>query len=112
MADSLNFAYLPGDNAEHGKREEYEVVRESLDRLRVPGFAIVGDHDVHSRSHANFLQYPMPMAFYSFQVGRCRFLALDCFAADDPKAFDLSAEQLRSEERRVGKEWRSSSSPF
>jgi Icc protein len=94
MADSLNFAYLPGDNAEHGKREEYEVVRESLDRLRVPWFAIVGDHDVHSRSHANFLQYPMPMAFYSFQVGRCRFLALDCFAADDPKAFDLSAEQL------------------
>jgi 3',5'-cyclic-AMP phosphodiesterase len=36
----------------------------------------------------------MPMAFYSFDVGPCRFFALDCLAADDPGTFDLWREQL------------------
>jgi len=57
MADSLSFAYLPGDNADHGKVEEYELVREGLDRLKLPWFAIVGDHDVHPKSHDNFLRF-------------------------------------------------------
>jgi 3',5'-cyclic-AMP phosphodiesterase len=94
MADSLNFAYLPGDNADHGRSEEYGLVREGLDRLRLPWVAITGDHDVQQRSHANFLRYMMPEAFYSFEIGRCRFFALDCFAADDPTRFDLSGEQI------------------
>ena len=47
MADSLSFGYLPGDNADHGERAEYALVREGLDRLNLPWFAIVGDHDVH-----------------------------------------------------------------
>jgi Icc protein len=94
MADSLNFAYLPGDNADHGKAEEYELVREGLNRLQLPWFAIVGDHDVHSKRHYNFLHSMMPEPFYRFEVGSYRFFALDAFVSDDPKVFDISSEQF------------------
>jgi hypothetical protein len=94
MADSLNFAYLPGDNAEHGETEEYELVREGLDRLKLPWFAIVGDHDVHLKRHYNFLHFLMPEPFYRFEVGSYRFFAVDAFVSDDPKVFDISSEQL------------------
>jgi hypothetical protein len=94
MADSLTFAYLPGDNAEHGKAEEYELVREGLDRLTLPWFAIVGDHDVHPKRHHNFLHFMMPEPFYRFEVASYRFFALDAFVSDDPKVFDISSVQL------------------
>src|SRR5713226_5242839 len=94
MVDSLSFAYLPGDNADHGKVEEYELVRKGLDRLKLPWFAIMGDHDVHPKSHDNFLQFMMPDAFYRFEVGSYRFFALDARACDAPRVFDISREQL------------------
>src|ERR1700721_4358215 len=94
MADSLNFAYLPGDNADHGRVDEYELVRQGLDRLNLPWFAIVGDHDVHPKSHDNFKRFMMPAAFYRFDAGSYSFLAFDAFASDDPKVFDISQEQL------------------
>jgi Icc protein len=94
MANSLNFAYLPGDNADHGAEEEYELVSEARDLLRLPLFAIVGDHDVHLQSHSNFLKYMMPQPFYSFEVAECKFFALDAFASDNPRVFDVSDAQL------------------
>jgi len=94
MADSVSFVYLPGDNADHGDEAEYVLVREGLDRLNLPWFAIVGDHDVHLKSHDNFLKYMMPQAFYSFEVGACRYFALDSFASGDPRVFDISDAQL------------------
>jgi 3',5'-cyclic-AMP phosphodiesterase len=94
MKGSLNFVYLPGDNADHGRSEEYELVREGMDQLRLPWFAVVGDHDVHEKNHANFLHYMMPQAYYSFECGSCRFYALDSFASDNPKLFDVSTQQL------------------
>ena len=94
MAHSLNFAYLPGDNADHGEVEEYELVRQRLDQLNLPWFAIVGDHDVHLKSHNNFNRFMMPEAFYRFDLGLYGFLALDAFASNDPKTFGISGEQL------------------
>ena len=94
MADSLNFAYLPGDNADHGMAEEFALVREGLNRLELPWFPIVGDHDVHQRTHNDFLEFMMPEPFYRFEVESYRFFALDAFVSDDPKVFDISSEQL------------------
>jgi 3',5'-cyclic-AMP phosphodiesterase len=94
MVDSLNFAYLPGDNADHGGVEEYELVRQRLDQLNLAWFAIVGDHDVHLKSHNNFNRFMMPEAFYRFDLGLYSFLALDAFASNDPRVFDISKEQL------------------
>ena len=94
MADSLNFAYLPGDNTDHGGIDEYELVRQGLDQLNLPWFAIVGDHDVHAKSHDNFKRFMMPEAFYRFDLGLYSFLALDAFASNNPKTFGISEEQL------------------
>jgi 3',5'-cyclic-AMP phosphodiesterase len=94
MADSLNFAYLPGDNADHGGIDEYGLVRQGLDQLNLPWFAIVGDHDVHLKSHDNFNCFMMPEAFYRFDLGLYSFLALDAFFSNDPKTFGISEEQL------------------
>lgn len=94
MGDSLNFAYLPGDNADHGRIDEYELVRQGLEQLTLPWFAIVGDHDVHPNNHDNFKRFMMPEAFYRFDAGSYSFLALDAFASDDPKVFDICQEQL------------------
>jgi len=70
-------------------------VREGLNRLQLPWFAIVGDHDVHPKRHHNFLHFMMPEPFYRFEIGSYRFFALDAFASDDPKVFDISSEQLK-----------------
>jgi hypothetical protein len=44
-AGALDFAFLPGDNANHGEREQYERVVAALDGLPMPRYAIPGDHD-------------------------------------------------------------------
>lgn len=94
MADSLSFAFFPGDSAEHGLSEEYEAVRIGLERLNLPYLSIVGDHDVHSRSFEHYLSYMMPVTSFRFELGSYRFIGLNAFATADPKRFDLSAEQL------------------
>jgi 3',5'-cyclic-AMP phosphodiesterase len=99
MSDSISFVYLPGDNADHGTEEEYELVREAIDRLVVPWYAIVGDHDVHNKSLETFKRYLMPAPVYAFEVSDYRFLALNAFASENSEIFDLSEEQLSWLER-------------
>jgi Icc protein len=94
MAESMAFAYLPGDNADHGTAQEYESVRSALSVLRIPYFAIVGDHDARGRSFDNFRHFLMPDMYYYFSVGQVRFFALNAFAQEDPERFDVSIEQL------------------
>jgi Icc protein len=94
MAESITFSYLPGDNADHGTAQEYECVRSALAVLRIPYFAIVGDHDVRRCSFSNFRRFLVPDTYYSFSVGPYRFFALNAFARANPKHFDVSIEQL------------------
>jgi Icc protein len=101
MSDSMSFVYLPGDNADHGSAEEYELVRAAMDRLLVPWYAIAGDHDVHPQSLVNFDRYLMPAAVFAFEISDYRFLALNAFEFEDPKVFDLSEDQLNRLEREL-----------
>jgi Icc protein len=94
FAGRASFVYLPGDNADHGDNPAYTAVREALDQLHLPWCAIVGDHDVHEKSHANFLAALSPQLTYSFTVGRVRFLALNAFDVPEPPSFTLLAPQL------------------
>lgn len=94
MSGSVSFVYLPGDNADQGEAAQYEVVREALDQLKLPWFAIVGDHDVHLKSLDNFRHFMMPEPVYSFDVGEYRFLALNAFASANPRHFDIPDEQM------------------
>ena len=42
---ALDFAFLPGDNANHGEPEQYRRIAAVLDRLPMPRHVIPGDHD-------------------------------------------------------------------
>ncbi len=95
FAESVSFVLLPGDNADHGDFPAYAVVRQSLDRLRLPWCAIVGDHDVEQKSSHNFRTSLAQETHYSFAVGNTRFLALNAFDVPEPSSFAVLPEQLR-----------------
>jgi 3',5'-cyclic-AMP phosphodiesterase len=95
FADSVSFVFLPGDVADDGSRSAYEVVRGELDRLKVPWCAIIGDHDVHEKSFANFKEAMSEQTHYAFTVGDTRFLAMNAFDVPEPPSFTVSEEQLK-----------------
>jgi hypothetical protein len=97
---SISFVFLPGDVAEDGSRSAYAVVRRSLDRLEIPWCAILGDHDVHEKSFANFLEAMSIAALpgatnYAFTAGPARFLAMNAFDVPDPASFTVAEDQLQ-----------------
>ncbi len=94
FANSISFVFLPGDNADHGDAPAYEVIRRTLDRLRVPWCAIVGDHDVEQKSFDNFKTYLTPETHYAFTTGKVHFLALNAFDVPEPPSFTVLSEQL------------------
>jgi Icc protein len=95
FADNVSFVFLPGDVADDGSRAAYAVVRGELDRLKVPWCAIIGDHDVHQRSFANFKEAMSEKTHYAFTVGDTRFLAMNAFDVPEPPSFTVSDEQLQ-----------------
>lgn len=95
FAGSISFVYLPGDVADDGSRSAYGVVRESLDRLKVPWCAILGDHDVHEKSFANFLNAMSQKTHYAFTAGGVRFIAMNAFDVPEPPSFTVLPKQLR-----------------
>ena len=94
FAESISFAFLPGDNADHGDVQAYGVVRQALDPLRVPWCAIVGDHDVEQGSFDHFKAAMAEQTHYAFTVGGVRFLALNAFDVPVPSSFAVLPEQL------------------
>ena len=95
FADAVSFVYLPGDIADDGSRGAYAVVRQSLDRLQAPWYAILGDHDVHEKSFANFLNSMAQETRYAFTVGDVRFLALNAFDIPHPGSFAVLPQQMQ-----------------
>ena len=93
--DSVSFVFLPGDVADDGSRSAYAVVRGELDRLNVPWCAIIGDHDVHEKSFANFKEAMSEKTYYAFTGGDTRFLAMNAFDVPAPPSFTVSKEQLK-----------------
>ena len=97
----VNFAFLPGDLAEHGQPAEFELARAALDWLAIPWFSIIGDHDVHTRSFDAYRETIQPAEYYSFDCGGYRFLALNAFSRPAPDSFVVDEVQLRFLEDRV-----------
>ena len=95
FADSVSFVFLPGDVADDGSRAAYAVVRGELDRLKIPWCAIIGDHDVHERSFANFREAMSGDTYYAFTVANTRFLAMNAFDVPEPPSFTVLDGQLR-----------------
>jgi 3',5'-cyclic-AMP phosphodiesterase len=77
LAARVNFAVLPGDNAENGTATQLRLVRAAIDRLQIPLHILPGDHDYQPRSleafHAVLGIDPLPKALVA-AGHRCLFL--------------------------------------
>jgi 3',5'-cyclic AMP phosphodiesterase CpdA len=94
MSVGVQFALLPGDNADDGEEDEYQLVREAISRCRFPVHAIAGDHDVAAGNLHLFRQYLSPAPYRSFTVGEYHFLLLNGVATWQPPVFGLGSEQI------------------
>lgn len=79
MKGGINFAFLPGDNANDGAESEYQLIHGVIQNLQVPLKAVVGDHDLKSGGTSLFQQYIYPKVPDSFDIGNYRFLLLNSF---------------------------------
>ena len=90
----IDFALLPGDNADNGEEDEYEVVRRALDRCRLRVYAITGDHDCASGSLDLFQQYLSPLPYHSVSKGNYHFAFLNSVATWEPPRFGLGSKRI------------------
>ena len=93
---SLDFAVLPGDNADDGTEAQYELVRDAIAPLRLPMHILPGDHDFKSGSldalHRVLGARKLPYAVTE-QGYHCLFLDVVSPGSGGPD-FRLDAAQL------------------
>lgn len=94
LAGSVNFAYLPGDNANDSTESQYQLIKQATDKLRVPLYAVPGDHDLKSGSLALFQKYMEAPPWRSFSTGPYHFIFLNALDASPRGGFGLSDAQI------------------
>ncbi len=97
LAGSVDFALLPGDNANEGTVEQYRLIVQATRELKLPLRVLPGDHDFEPRDLAAFHDalgaVAPPLAE---TIGDTRCLFLDVVSAGAGGAdFRLGAIQLR-----------------
>ena len=94
MAASIAFALLPGDNADDGEEDQYELVRSAVSRSRFAVYAIAGDHDVAGGGIDLFRRYMCDSPYRSLTLGAYHFVFLNSVAKWQPPVFGLGSEQM------------------
>jgi len=94
MGGSIDFALLPGDNADDGEEDEYRLVSAAVARRRFPVHAITGDHDMAAGSLTFFRKHLSNDLYRSFGIGGYRFAFLNSVAQWRPPEFGLGREQM------------------
>ena len=102
-AGSLDFAVLPGDNADDGAPEQYALLHDAIAGLRLPLHVLPGDHDFKPRSLDAFYAVPrverLPRAV-TVKGHRCLFLDVVSVGTGGPD-FRLDKAQLDWAEREL-----------
>ena len=99
----LDFALLPGDNADDGEPDQFELVRDAIAPLRMPLHILPGDHDFKPRNlsayHHVLGARPLPLAE---TIAGCRCVFLDVVSAGTGGPdFRLGMDQLGWVEREL-----------
>ena len=100
---ALDFALLPGDNADDGDPDQFALVRDAVAPLRMPLHILPGDHDFKPRDlrayHEILLARPLP---HAETIAGCRCLFLDVVSSGSGGPdFRLGADQLDWVEREL-----------
>lgn len=93
---SIDFVYLPGDNADDGTDDQFSLVRGGLDELDLPWRVIPGDHDFKPRSLEAFyrgLRGPKLPYVDEIRERLCLFLDVVSHGTGGPD-FRFGAEQF------------------
>lgn len=100
---SLDFALLPGDNADDGTPEQFRLVRDAVASLSLPLHVLPGDHDFKPRNlgafHGVLGARPLPYALI-LDGYRCLFLDVVSAGTGGPD-FRLGEDQLAWAEREL-----------
>jgi Icc protein len=100
---SLDFAVLPGDNADDGTPEQFRLVRDAVAKLRLPLHILPGDHDFKPRSldayYAALGAERLPYAIVA-KGHRCLFLDMVSAGTGGPD-FQMNEAQLAWAEREL-----------
>jgi Icc protein len=76
--DRIDFAFLPGDNADDGTPEQFRLVHDQMSRLSMPWHAIPGDHDFKPKSLDHFYRgLGVRQLPYAAEIAGCRCIFLD-----------------------------------
>ncbi|GJD64055.1 metallophosphoesterase [Methylobacterium frigidaeris] len=94
--DGLDFVFVPGDNADNGRPEQYALLRAGLDQLRLPIHVITGDHDMEGGGlDAFYAGLGGPRLPYAVDVQGVRCLFLDmCGPGTGGPDFRLGPDQV------------------
>jgi 3',5'-cyclic-AMP phosphodiesterase len=90
----IDFAVLPGDNAEDGTAEQFALVTKTIDRLAIPLEIIPGDHDAKSGSLDLYRQWLEPELWRARSVGSYRCIFLNSRDNGKLKGFGFGSDQL------------------
>ena len=93
VAGNIDFAVLPGDNADDGTGEQYASIRRAIDRLRLPLEIRTGDHDRKSGTLEAYQRILESQLWRSRIVGPYRCLFLNSVDGPEKHAFDFGPEQ-------------------
>ncbi len=95
LAGNVDFAFLPGDNADDGSEAEYELIRKALNDLAMPVHIITGDHDRKAGALDLFRQYLEPDLFRAVSLRGFLLLFLNAMDGRKAKEFDFGPEQMQ-----------------
>ncbi len=76
LKNGVNFAVLPGDNANDDSESEYQLIKQATDQLQVPLYSVPGDHD-EKTGLTFYNKYLEPNDYYSFSAGGHHFAFID-----------------------------------
>ena len=81
VADAVDFALLPGDNANHGTEAQYRGIAQAMTALALPWHVLAGDHDYEPGDLGAMHGITRRLAPYSEQINGYRCLFLDIVSA-------------------------------
>lgn len=97
MADEVNelirpdFVQFAGDNVQHARENEWKLFNNVTSKLKMPFYALVGDHDAHHDPGCRAYQARLGATYHAFTVGCYRFICLNTM---QHRPLGLSDEQV------------------
>jgi Icc protein len=86
-----DFVQFIGDNVQHGTAEQFSIFNDLTNKLRLPWYALVGDHDAHGDPEAIQFRNHVDDTCGSTSLEGFRFLRLN---TQEARPVGLSTEQL------------------